>query len=65
MYRSPAAFLLTRNAALDLRRIHTRSRREWGEDVADQHLADLYAVMGVAAAPRRRGACGSTARPRF
>ena len=47
---SAATFLLTRNAALDLRRIHTRSRREWGEDVADQYLADLYVVMGVAAA---------------
>ena len=32
---SPGTFLLTRNAALDLRRIHTRSRREWGEVVAD------------------------------
>lgn len=47
---SPATFLLTRNAALDLRRIHTRSRREWGDDVADQYLADLYAAMGIAAA---------------
>lgn len=27
-----------------------RSRREWGEDVADQYLADLYAAMGNAAA---------------
>jgi plasmid stabilization system protein ParE len=52
---SPATFLLTRNAALDLRRIHTRSRREWGEDVADQYLADLYAVMGVAAANPGKG----------
>ena len=52
---SPATFLLTRNAALDLRRIHTRSRREWGEDVADQYLADLYAVMGVAAANPEKG----------
>lgn len=47
---SPASFLLTRNATLDLRRIHTRSRREWGDDVADQYLADLYAAMGNAAA---------------
>ena len=46
----PATFLLTRNAALDLHRIYTRSRREWGDDVADRYLADLYAVMGVAAA---------------
>ena len=52
---SPATFLLTRSAALDLRRIHTRSRREWGEDVADQYLADLYAVMGVAAANPEKG----------
>lgn len=47
---SPATFLLTRNAALDLRRIHARSRREWGDDVADRYLADLYAAMGDAAA---------------
>ena len=52
---SPATFLLTRNAALDLRRIHTRSRREWGQDVADQYLADLYAAMGVAAANPEQG----------
>jgi plasmid stabilization system protein ParE len=45
----PAAFLLTRNAALDLRRIHARSRREWGDDVADRYLADLYAAMAMAA----------------
>ncbi len=52
---TPAMFLLTRNAALDLRRIYTRSRREWGDDVADRYLADLYAVMGVAAAdPEKR-----------
>ena len=52
---SPGTFLLTRNAALDLRRIHTRSRREWGEVVADQYLAELYAVMGMAAAKPERG----------
>lgn len=52
---SPATFLLTRNAALDLRRIHTNSRREWGEDVADQYLANLYAIMGVAAANPEKG----------
>lgn len=51
----PATFLLTRNAALDLRRIYTRSRREWGDDVADCYLADLYAVMGVAAADPEKG----------
>ena len=52
---SHASFLLTRNAALDLRRIYTRSRREWGDDVADRYLADLYAVMGVAAADPEKG----------
>lgn len=52
---SPATFLLTRNAALHLRRIHTRSLRKWGEDVADQYLADLYVVMGVAAANPAKG----------
>lgn len=52
---SSATFLLTRNAALDLRRIHTRSRREWGEDVADQYLVDLYAAMGAAAANPEKG----------
>ena len=52
---SPTTFLLTRNAALDLRRIHGRSRREWGEDVADRYIADLYAAMGVAAANPEKG----------
>jgi plasmid stabilization system protein ParE len=52
---SSGTFLLTRNAALELRRIHTRSGREWGEVVADQYLADLYAVMGMAAAKPERG----------
>ena len=52
---APATFLLTRNAALDLRRIYTRSRGEWGEDVADQYIADLYAAMGVAAADPETG----------
>jgi plasmid stabilization system protein ParE len=52
---SPATFLLTRNAALDLRRIHTRSLREWGEGVADQYLDDLYAAMGVAADNPEKG----------
>jgi plasmid stabilization system protein ParE len=52
---SPATFLLTRNAALDLRRIYTRSLREWGDDVADRYLADLYAAMGVAAANQAKG----------
>ncbi len=52
---SPATFLLTRNAALDLRRFYTRSRRDWGDDVADRYLADLYAAMGVAAADPEKG----------
>ncbi|MCC7326427.1 MAG: type II toxin-antitoxin system RelE/ParE family toxin [Burkholderiales bacterium] len=52
---SPATFVLTRNAALDLRRIHTRSRREWGDDVADRYLADLYAAMCDAAANPEKG----------
>ena len=52
---SPATFLLTRNAALDLRRTYTRSRREWDDDVADRYLADLYAAMGVAAADPEKG----------
>jgi len=52
---SPATFLVTRNAALDLRQIYTRSRREWGDEVADRYLADLYAVMRVAAADPEKG----------
>lgn len=52
---APAAFLLTRNAALDLRRIHTQSRRAWGAAVADKYLADLYAAMSVAAANPEQG----------
>ncbi|WJJ94447.1 type II toxin-antitoxin system RelE/ParE family toxin [Neopusillimonas aromaticivorans] len=51
----PATFLLTRNAALDLRRIHAHSRREWGEDVADRYLTDLYAAMGNTAANPEKG----------
>ncbi len=38
-----------------MRRIHTRSQREWGDDIADQYIADLYAVMGVAAANPEKG----------
>lgn len=53
--QSPARLLLTRNAALDLRRIHARSRREWGEAVADSYLADLYTAMGDAAADPEKG----------
>jgi plasmid stabilization system protein ParE len=50
-----ARFFLTRNAALDLRKIHTRSRHEWGEEVADRYLADLYAAMGQAATTPEAG----------
>ena len=50
-----ATVLLTRNAALDLRLIYSRSRREWGDDVADKYLADLYTVMGVVAANPEKG----------
>jgi len=46
---APAAFFLTRTAALDLRNIHAHSRRQWGKDVADRYLSDLYAAMRQAA----------------
>jgi plasmid stabilization system protein ParE len=52
---APATFLLTRTAARDLRRIHARSLREWGEDVADQYLADVYTAMRDAAADPDKG----------
>jgi plasmid stabilization system protein ParE len=52
---APATFLLTQNAALDLRRIYTRSRREWGDEVADRYLADLYSAMRVAASNPETG----------
>jgi plasmid stabilization system protein ParE len=55
MTASTARFFLTRNAALDLRGIHTRSRREWGEEVASRYLADLYAAMRQAAARPEMG----------
>jgi len=44
------AFHLTRRAALDLRDIYERSRREWSEATADRYMADLYAAMNDAAA---------------
>ncbi|MCC6163177.1 MAG: type II toxin-antitoxin system RelE/ParE family toxin [Acidobacteria bacterium] len=50
-----ATFLLTRTAARDLRRIHARSRREWGKDVADRYLADLYAALRDAAVSPDQG----------
>jgi len=53
--RSTGTLLLTRNAALDLRRIHARSRRAWGDDVADRYLADLYAIMADAAVNPEKG----------
>lgn len=52
---SAAPFFLTRSAAFDLRRIHTRSRREWGNDIADRYIADLYAAMQHAAAQPEAG----------
>lgn len=51
----PAVLLLTRTAALDLRRIHAQSCREWGEVVADRYLADLYVAMRLVAANPERG----------
>lgn len=52
---SAARFFLTRRAALDLRSIHARSRREWGAEVADRYIADLYAAMRNAAADPQAG----------
>lgn len=49
MSESPT-FLLTRRAALDLRDIYDRSRREWSETTAHRYMADLYAAMRKAAA---------------
>lgn len=48
-------FLLTRNAAHDLRRIYARSSREWGLEVADRYLADLYAAIIQAASNLEAG----------
>jgi toxin ParE1/3/4 len=48
-------FFLTRNAVFELRRIHLRSSREWGQDVADRYLADLYSAMQWAAARPETG----------
>ena len=42
-------FYLTRRAALDLRDIYDRSRREWGEATASRYIADIYASMSKAA----------------
>jgi toxin ParE1/3/4 len=47
MSKSPA-YHLTRRAALDLRDIYDRSRREWGEAVANRYMIDLYAAMSKA-----------------
>lgn len=49
MSKSPIVHL-TRRAALDLRDIYDRSRREWGEEVASRYLADLYDAMHKVAA---------------
>jgi toxin ParE1/3/4 len=55
MTEPAARFFLTRRAAFDLRSIHTRSRDEWGEDVADRYITDLYAAMRRAAANPEMG----------
>lgn len=49
MTKSAARFFLTRNAALELRKIYARSVRDWSESVADRYLADVYAAMQRAA----------------
>lgn len=47
-----ARYFLTRRAALDLRSIHAHSRREWGDDVADRYIDEIYAALrNVAANP--------------
>lgn len=52
MTESAARLFLTRHAALELRRIHVRSTREWGEAVADRYLDDVYvAIQRTAARP--------------
>ena len=43
-------FHLTRQAARDLRDIHTRSVATWGSARADRYLADIYVVLGRIAA---------------
>jgi plasmid stabilization system protein ParE len=55
MTKPAAHFFLTRRAAIDLRSIHARSRREWGEEIADRYIADLYAVMQKAATDTEAG----------
>jgi plasmid stabilization system protein ParE len=55
MTEPAARFFLTRRAAFDLRAIHARSRREWGEDVADRYLAGLYAAMRQASVSPEAG----------
>ena len=53
---APAARLfLTRRAALDLRSIHARSRRDWGDEVADRYIANVYAAMRNSAARPETG----------
>ena len=49
MTRTGGRFFLTRLAASDLRAIHTRSRREWGDDIADRYIDGLYGAMRDAA----------------
>ena len=45
----PPAFHLTRRAALDLRDIYDRSKREWREVAAKRYMSDLYFAMSKAA----------------
>jgi toxin ParE1/3/4 len=47
---SRPTFRLTRRAARDLRDIHARSVKQWGEVTAHRYLDDLYAAMARAAA---------------
>ena len=55
MTEPAARFFLTRRAALDLRLIYTHSCREWGEEVADRYIRDLYAAIQNAAANPEAG----------
>jgi len=51
----PPIFHLTRRAALDLRDIFNRSRREWGEATANRYMVDLYSAMKKAATKPEAG----------
>ncbi len=49
MSSPPPRYLLTRRAALDLRNIYNRSRREWGDATAEHYMPDFYTAMSQAA----------------